>query len=120
MPRVKPLTEAQHMEQMYQRRLKWMADGLATYKNRQRMTNAEVASALSIGVNTVAKLLNAEEVKLSTKDMFRIMDACGLTVEKKREQKEMLGTEKRKGSEGMTLEGLVRQIVIEVLVEYGR
>ena len=72
MPKVRPLTEAQRREQFYQERLKWMADGLAVYKNRNRLTNAEVASALSIGVNTVAKVLNADEVKLSTKDMLRL------------------------------------------------
>lgn len=85
MPKVRPLTEAQRREQVYQERLKWMADGLAVYKNRNRLTNAEVASALSIGVNTVAKVLNADEVKLSTKDMLRLMFACGLTVGKKQE-----------------------------------
>lgn len=85
MPKVRPLTEAQRIEKAYQDRLKWMADGLAVYKNRNRMTNAEVASALSIGVNTVAKVLNADEVKLSTKDMLRLMFACGLTVGKKQE-----------------------------------
>ena len=85
MPKVRPLTEAQRREQIYQERLKWMADGLAVYKNRNRLTNAEVASALSIGVNTVAKVLNADEVKLSTKDMLRLMFACGLTVGKKQE-----------------------------------
>ena len=86
MPRVRPFTEAQRTEKAYQDRLKWMADGLAVYKNRNRMTNAEVASALSIGVNTVAKVLNADEVKLSTKDMLRLMFACGLTVDKKEEE----------------------------------
>lgn len=85
MPKTRPLTEAQRREQVYQERLKWMADGLAVYKNRNRLTNAEVASALSIGVNTVAKVLNADEVKLSTKDMLRLMFACGLTVCKKQE-----------------------------------
>lgn len=85
MPKVRPLTEAQRIEKAYQDRLKWMADGLAIYKNRNHLTNAEVASTLSIGVNTVAKVLNAEEVKLSTKDMLRLMFACGLTVGKKQE-----------------------------------
>ena len=85
MPRVRPLTEAQRVERAYQERLKWMADGLAVYKNRNHMTNAEVASALHIGINTVAKVLNADEVKLSTKDMLRLMFACGLTVGKKQE-----------------------------------
>ena len=85
MPKTRPLTEAQRREQVYQERLKWMADGLAVYKNRNRLTNAEVASALSIGVNTVAKVLNADEVKLSTKDMLRLMFACGRTVGKKQE-----------------------------------
>lgn len=85
MPKTRPLTEAQRIEKAYQDRLKWMADGLAIYKNRNHLTNAEVASALSIGVNTVAKVLNADEVKLSTKDMLRLMFACGLTVGKKQE-----------------------------------
>lgn len=85
MPKTRPLTEAQRREQVYQERMKWMADGLAVYKNRNRLTNAEVASALSISVNTVAKVLNADEVKLPTKDMLRLMFACGLTVGKKQE-----------------------------------
>lgn len=85
MPKVRPLTEAQRLEKAYQERLKWMADGLAVYKNRRKMTNAEVAAALSIGVNTVPKILNAEEVRLATKDMLRLMFACGLTVSKKQE-----------------------------------
>ena len=88
MPKVRPLSEAQRIEKAYQDRLKWMADGLAIYKNRNRMTNAEVASTLHIGVNTVAKVLNAEEIKLSTKDMLRLMFACGLTVGKKKEEEQ--------------------------------
>ena len=61
------------MEEYCQGYLRWMADSLAVYKNRKKMTKLETASDLNIGCKAVSMILAEEPVELSSKDLFRLM-----------------------------------------------
>ena len=80
------LTEAQRRQQRYERRSQTMADGLASYKNRVGATNERLANELAIGKNTVTRLLNGEDVKLSIMTYWRLLELTGLEVELKKKE----------------------------------
>ena len=80
MPRVKPLTEAQRREYRYKDRSGRLADGLAVYKSRGRLTNEQLAAELGIGKNTIPRLLKGEDVQLPIMAYWRLLEIAGLRV----------------------------------------
>lgn len=79
MPRV-ALTEAQRREYRYKDRSGTLADGLAVYKSRKRLSNEQMAAELGIGKNTIPRLLNGEDVKLPIMAYWRLLEIAGLRV----------------------------------------
>ena len=80
MPRVKPLTEAQRRRERYKIRSGKLADGLAVYKSRGRLSNEQLAAEVGIGKNTIPRLLAGEDVKLPIMAYWRLLEIAGLRV----------------------------------------
>lgn len=81
MPKVL-LTEAQRRQARYERRSSILADGLAAYKVRERLTNERLAVDLGIGKNTVTRLLNGEAVSLPIMTYWRLLEIAGIEVKR--------------------------------------
>lgn len=77
------LTEAQRRDARYQRIRRAMGDGLAVLKVRERLSNKALGHELGINHETVAKVLEGQDVKLSTKTLFQMFDMAGLEIKKK-------------------------------------
>ena len=77
------LTEAQRRRQRHERRSRTLADGLAAYKSRNRLTNENLAEELDVGKNTVTRLLCGEDVKVSVFTYWRMLEIAGLDVKQK-------------------------------------
>ena len=82
MPKV-ILTEAQRRKQRHERRSQLLADGLAAYKTRNRLTNEALAAELSIGKNTITRLLSGGDVRLSIMAYWRLLEIAGLEAKQK-------------------------------------
>ena len=80
------LTEAQRRQQRYERRNRTLADGLAAYKSRNRLTNENLAEMTGIGKNTVTRLLSGEDVKMSTMTYWRLLEMAGLDLKQKEKE----------------------------------
>lgn len=83
MPRPKPLTQAQKIQEANEKRRRAIAEGLAIYKSRRNCTNAELACELGIGRNTIIHILQGDEVKLETDKHFRVLEASGYVMRKR-------------------------------------
>lgn len=77
------LTEAQRRRQRHERRSRSLADGLAAYKSRNRLTNENLADELNVGKNTVTRLLCGDDVKVSVFTYWRLLEIAGLDVKQK-------------------------------------
>ena len=82
MPKV-VLTQAQRRMQRYERRTRALADGLAAYKRRNGLTNENLADALGIGKNTIARILSADDVKISAMTYWQLLELAGLDLKQK-------------------------------------
>ncbi len=82
MPKVY-LTEDQRAQARRQRIRRQLGDGLAVAKNRIRGTNKSMAHDLGMNHETFAKLLAAEDVRLSIDNFLRLIDAAGMEVKQK-------------------------------------
>ena len=82
MPKVY-LTDAQRRDARYQRILRELGDGLAILKVRNKLSNKALGHELGINHETVAKVLDGQEVKLNTKVLFQLFDLAGLEIKKK-------------------------------------
>lgn len=82
MPKV-ILTAAQRRKQRHERRSRSLADGLAAYKSRNRLTNENLADELGVGKNTVTRLLCGEDVKVSVMTCWRLLEVAGLEVKQR-------------------------------------
>ena len=76
------MTEDQRHKLWYERRSQMLADGLAAYKHRNRLTNADLSQWLGVSSRTVAKLLEGEDVKLSVMMFWQLLEVAGLTVKR--------------------------------------
>ena len=82
MPKV-VLTQEQRRRQRYERRTRVLADGLAAYKRRNRLTNENIAEMTGIGKNTVTRLLCGEDVKMSMMTYWQLLEIAGLDLKQK-------------------------------------
>ena len=85
MPKV-VLTEAQRRRQRYERRTRTLADGLAAYKSRNRLTNENLAEITGIGKNSITRLLCGEDVKMSMMTYWRLLELAGLDLKQKEKE----------------------------------
>jgi transcriptional regulator with XRE-family HTH domain len=76
------VTTAQRIAAANEQRRQRIADGLAAYKRRERITDEELGQRLSVARNTVAKILRGEEVALPTDTHFRVLAASGYQMRK--------------------------------------
>lgn len=79
MPKV-ALTEAQRRRQRYERKSAALADGLATFKRRERLNNEQLAAELSMGKNSITKLLGCEDVMMTPTTFWQLLEIAGLEV----------------------------------------
>lgn len=83
MPRVKPLTERQRIAQRNQRYREAVRDGMAAVKNRESLSNKELAARFGTSHVTIAKILRAEEIMVSMDTLLVLLDAAGLCIKRK-------------------------------------
>lgn len=81
MPKV-CLTQEQREQAANERRRQLIADGMAAYKNRNRLSDEALGRRLGLGRNTVARILNGEEVKLETDKHFKVLAVSGYQMRK--------------------------------------
>lgn len=79
------MTEDQRRNLWYEHRNQMLADGLDAYKHKNRLTNADLGRGLGLGTQTISKLLNGEEVKLSTNTFWQLLEMAGLAVKRRDE-----------------------------------
>jgi len=79
MPRV-ALTDEQRRRQRCERRSEALAGGLASYKNKTKKKNEELAAELGVGVNTIPRILNGQDVRISIMAYWRLLEVSGLEV----------------------------------------
>lgn len=67
-----------------QQRRKWLAqqyaklsDGLAAFKNRERLTNHQIAEGMDTNDKVIAKILHQEQQKIDIDTFFLAMNAAG-------------------------------------------
>lgn len=77
-----------------QQRQKWLAqqyaklsDGLAAFKNRERLSNSQVASGLGSNTKIIAKLLRREPARVDVETFFLALNAAGYMVVKIQKEK---------------------------------
>lgn len=80
MPKTKPLTQAQKDQLRYERKTAALAGGLAAFKRRQHLTLSQMAEELPVGKNSLAKLLDGEEVMLPPTAFWKLLEVAGLEV----------------------------------------
>ena len=67
------LTDAQRAAARYKDRANRLADDLAVYKRRHKLTNLQIAKATGLGHMTVARLLDADvTVRLSLETYWKL------------------------------------------------
>ncbi len=81
MPKV-AITEEQRRMVRYERRSDILADGLAAYKRRQHLNNEQMAAQLGIGKNTITRLLNGEDVKVSIMTYWHLLEVAKMNVKR--------------------------------------
>lgn len=77
MPKVL-LTQAQRDADRYAKLRCCIGDRVATAKRREDLTLMQVAQGLSMGHTTVAKIMDGEDVSMSTTKFLQILDMAGL------------------------------------------
>jgi AraC-like DNA-binding protein len=81
-------TEAQRIDDRYARLRRCIADQLSTTKHRERLTAAQMSKRLGMSHDTFAKLLNGEDVKVSTTTWLRILDMAYIVMKKRSDELE--------------------------------
>ena len=71
------LTQAQKEAYANEKRRERIADGLAAYKNRHKLSDEALGLGLGLGRSTIAKILNGEEVTLKTDKHFKVLALSG-------------------------------------------
>lgn len=79
MPKV-ALTAQQKRQRACERLNGAVADGLAVYKARHRMTNAQLGESIGVGRVAVSAILAGKSVQLHSEQFWRVLGAAGLTV----------------------------------------
>lgn len=85
MPRFRPYTEAQRKAQRekqekeaYEAWKKRISDSLALYKHNNRLTNEQLGSLLGLDRVTTAKMLNGQDIKVSTEKFYKTLKLTGV------------------------------------------
>lgn len=83
------LTEAQRIEARYERIRHCIGDRVARTKHQKKLKLMEMANSLNMGHSTVAKIMDGEDVMLTTTKFLQILDVAGLMlVDKKKDELE--------------------------------
>ena len=89
MPKVY-LTEQQRLDARYEQIKKRIGDRLVLAMHRNRLTQTNVCNQLSMGHNTLSKLLDGEDVTMTTTRFLQILDMAGVALtDKKNDQQEV-------------------------------
>lgn len=77
MPRIF-LTESQRLEQRYVDLRKCIADRAAQVRNREKLSQEQLARRVGMSRSTMSRLLSGEVVLLDTTTWLRLIDVLGL------------------------------------------
>ena len=73
------LTEEQKRKKRLEKRMRMIADGLASFKNRNNLSNENLADGLGIGRNSVANILKDDgDVRLSITNVLWLLEVSGI------------------------------------------
>lgn len=78
------LTEAQRTDERYRKLRHSIGDRVALCKHRERLKLVSMAKSLGMGHATLSKLMDGEDVLLSTTRFLQILDLAGLKIVEKR------------------------------------
>lgn len=59
-----------------------LADGLATYRNRNGLTKVELRAEVGLCTPTVSKLLSSQPAALHTDALWKVCKVAGISIEK--------------------------------------
>lgn len=82
-------TEAQRIEERYERLRDCIAGQLAKTKYRERLTAAQMAKRLGMAHDTFAKLMNGEDIKVTTTTWLRVLDMAGIVMKRRPDELEV-------------------------------
>lgn len=73
-------TEAQRIEERYERLRKCIGDRVVVSMHRNRNTQEDICRNMAMGHNTVRKLTDGEDVTMTTTKFLQILDLAGLVL----------------------------------------
>lgn len=79
MPKV-ALTETQRRQQRYARKSAALADGLAAFKRRERLTDKQIGAAIGMSDKSIVKLLEEKPVMMTPETFWALLEVAGLEV----------------------------------------
>lgn len=82
MPKV-CLTAAQKERARFEAKSRAMADGLAAFKNKEKLSNDQIGHEIGLSHVTVAKLLDGENVRIPVYTMWKLLALSGIQVKRK-------------------------------------
>lgn len=74
------LTEQQREEERYKRLRIAIGERIVRVKHREKLTLTQMSRRLGMAHDTVSKLMDGEDVKVSTTTWLRILDAAGISL----------------------------------------
>lgn len=74
------LTEQQREEERYNRLRIAIGERIVRAKHREKLTLTQMSRRLGMAHDTVSKLMDGEDVKVSTTTWLRILDAAGISL----------------------------------------
>lgn len=77
------LTEKQKQEAAVDKLYRKIADGLAGFQNREKLTKQQLGVGLGIGRGSVPKLLAAEDFSINVKTFLRVIYLAGFEVKRR-------------------------------------
>lgn len=78
------LTEAQRTDERYRKLRHSIGDRVALARHREKLKLMDMAQRIGMGHTTLSKLMDGEDVLLSTTRFLQILDLAGLKIVEKR------------------------------------
>lgn len=71
------------MRARHEARNRLIGDGLILYKKKTRLTNVQLGKQFGIGHEKIAEIMDGKDVKLSLRNVWRLMDIAGLEIKRR-------------------------------------
>lgn len=74
------LTEKQRQEEALERKYQKIVDGIAAYKNRERINDGILSERIGINRKSLTKFMHTESVRVDVRTMLNIIRLAGMEV----------------------------------------